>query len=219
MFKNRKDAGEKLGLVLQKYKNFDPVVLALPRGGVVVGYEVARILHTPLNVIISRKIGAPNNPEFGIGAVSENDITLIDKKSAKYSGIEPEQLEILAELLKEEIKRRIKLYRRNRPLPNLKNRLVILVDDGIATGVTAKAAIKALKKNGAKKIVFASPICDISTKETLGKEILFLECLTTQKIRAVGNYYEDFSQISDEKVVELLERSQIYAKLSKVSRN
>ena len=203
MFRNRTDAGKKLGNLLKKYKDENLLVLALPRGGVVVGYEVAKKLKAPFSVIVSRKIAAPSMPEYGIGAVSEGGL-YIDKSNIKDVGLEKDQLEVLIKLQEGEVKRRIKLYRKGKKLPKLTEKTVILVDDGLATGVTAFAAVEALRKLKAKKIIFAAPVCDRRTASKLERKTEAIECVSYPELSSVGSYYLNFSQITDEEVIEIL---------------
>lgn len=203
MFKDRTEAGKKLGKLLKKYRDEKPLVLALPRGGVVIGYEVAKKLKAPFSVIISRKIASPSMPEYGVGAVSEGGL-YIDKTNIKDVGLNKDQLDVLIKLQKEEVDRRIKLYRKGKKLPNLSGKIVILVDDGLATGVTAFAAIKALKKLGARKIIFAAPVCDRRTAKKLKGQTETIECLSYPELSSVGAFYLNFEQVSDEEVIKIL---------------
>lgn len=206
MFKNRSDAGKKLAKLLIKYIDDNPVVLALPRGGVAVGYEVAKKLNSPLDVIISRKIGAPHNPEFGIGAVSEKNSFFIDEANYKLLNLKKEQVDVLINLKSEEIESSVKLFRKGRTLM-VKGKTVILVDDGLATGVTAIAAIKALKRMLTKKVIYASPVCDKNTAKHLKSNFVSVVCLDFPSISAIGEYYENFEQVKDDKVLELLQKA------------
>jgi predicted phosphoribosyltransferase len=203
VFKDRTDAGIQLGNVLKKYKRDNPVVLALPRGGVVVGYEVAKILNSPLDVIISKKIGAPQNTEFGIGAVSEKNAYFIDESNLKMLTLNQDQLDILIKLKAEEVKKKVILFRKGRDL-RVKGKTIILVDDGLATGVTAIAAIIALKRLMAKKVIFASPVCDLATSRKFRSRFVSVVCLDFPNISSIGEYYEDFAQVEDEEVIQIL---------------
>lgn len=209
IFQDRKEAGKELGERLKKYKSENPIILAIPRGGVVVGYEVARILKAPLDVIIARKIGAPMQEELGIGAIAEGDIEVLDKRLIRNLQIPRDAVKGIIAKEKREIERRKSLYRENRPIMNLQNRTVILVDDGLATGVSARAAIEAIKKLKPKKIIFASPVCAKDTVKDMGKSVDEPFCiLTPSYFNSVGAWYQNFDQVTDQEVKELLSSSQ-----------
>ncbi len=206
MFYDRKDAGEKLAKALKEYKNRDDViVLAIPRGGVEVGLEVAKYLKSDFSMIICRKLPYPDNPESGFGAICE-DGSLFINPYAPYLPSENEIYEIL-QTQQKEIERRIKILRKNRPLPDLKNKIVILVDDGIAMGSTMKAAIECVKKRGPKKVIIATPVASqraIEYFSNLADEIVVLE--SPINFYAVAQVYINWYDVSDEEVLELLER-------------
>ena len=209
MFTDRKDAGKELALRVQNLNLDNATVLALPRGGVVTGYEIASVLKAPLDVIISRKIGAPNNPEYAIGAIAEGDVLILNQEAIKSNGFTDEQVDEIASNEIREMERRIALYRNNRPLPNLKGKTVILADDGVATGITALAAIKSVEGFGADKIVFAAPVCAYESAELLKRSVDKLVCLINPKdLIAIGNYYKSFNQVSDDEVIKLLMKHQ-----------
>lgn len=208
IFENREEAGRKLAVKLSKYRAEKPLVLALPRGGVPVGFEIAEKLGASLDVLISRKIGAPHNPEFGIGAVAEGNIRVLDKPVIRLLNISKEDLETVSNEEKRELVRRAELYRSNQPLPSFKNRIIILVDDGLATGVTARAAIKALKKQNPKKIVFASPVCAYDTAGEFRHLVDDVVCVSTPvDFESVGLWYRNFDQVTDREVINLLHQS------------
>src|SRR5258706_9451703 len=179
MYQNRHHAGKLLAHELLHFKSEEPIVLALPRGGVAIGYEVAKALEAPLTTVVARKIGLPGNREFGIGAISENGAYILDQEVINRIGLPMEVLKNVIEEEKKELKRRVTVYRENKPLPDLQNKTVILVDDGLATGVTAKAAIAAVKKLQPKKIIFASAVCAYDTAVTLRQMVDEVVCLTT----------------------------------------
>src|SRR5512140_943990 len=159
MFLNRKDAGSRLAPRLERYKHrSDVLVLALPRGGVVTGFELARIIGAPLDVLIVRKIGVPYQPELAAGAVAETGAVVLNKDIMDLAGLSEESLRTEIERQKEEIERRIALYRGGRGLPELEGRTIVLVDDGVATGATMKAAIAALKREKIAALVLALPV-------------------------------------------------------------
>lgn len=204
-FEDRREAGRRLGEGLRKYKSENPIILAIPRGGVVVGYEVAKILKAPLDIIIARKIGVPFQPELGMGAVAEGDVEILDEKLIKTLKIPKKSVDEAIEKERKEIQRRISLYRNNKAHIDVRNRIVIIVDDGLATGVSAKAAIKSIKKLKAKKIIFASPVCAKDTLRDM-KHLVddFICLLTPSEFSSVGLWYQNFDQVTDEEVKELL---------------
>lgn len=208
LFENRQEAGRRLAFRLTQHGFQDPILLALPRGGVPVGYEVAEILGIPIDVIVSRKISAPGSPEFGIGAIAEGDVLVLDEEVIKRLKISKEELNKIVQIEKEELKRRVTLYRNNKPLPILNKRIVILVDDGLATGVTSRAAIVAIKNQNPKLLIFASPVCALDTAFEFKKLVDDIICLTTPvDFSAVGYWYRIFEQVTDTEVVEFLRKS------------
>ncbi len=205
LFANRTAAGEQLAAAIKNSAN--AVVLAVPRGGVVVGFEVAYALNIPLDVIITKKIGAPGNPELAIGAVGEDGTYLLDKSLVGMPNVPQSYIEAEAERQTAEIKRRLKTYRGDMPSPEIKDRNVILVDDGVATGSTLKVALRLLRKRGAKTVTVAVPVGPQDAIRELQKEADFVVCLfTPESFYAIGQFYEDFEQTIDEEVIELLER-------------
>lgn len=209
VFQNREEAGKNLALELFVFKKEKPFVLAMPRGGVPIGYEIAKVLHAPLSVIIVRKIGLSSNPEFGIGAIAEGGIKVLDKTTIEMMGVDEEELKDTIKLEEDELKRRVEMYRDGQPLPDFAGKTVILVDDGMATGITAKAAIESVKKLNPQKIILASPVCALDTAESLQSKVDRVICLITPfQFSAVAFWYRNFSQISDEEVVNLLIKAQ-----------
>ncbi len=205
LFRDRVDAGRRLGDALADFAGKNAIVLAIPRGGVVVGFEVARALILPLDVIIPRKIGAPDNPELAIGAMTEDGTLILDESLVRYLRVPEDFIKEESERQKHEIERRLRLYRGEVAYPNLKNREVIIVDDGIATGSTMKAALASVRKRGAKTIVIAIPVGPPSTIKELKKEAERVVCLhTPESFYAIGQFYEDFAQTTDEEVIKLL---------------
>lgn len=209
IFKDRRDGGQKLAAKLQKYKNnAKAIVLALPRGGVITGFEVARYLDLPLDLVVPRKIGAPFNPEFAIGAITEDGEGIFDEEAIMTYRISRKYIEKAIVAEKKESERRLKLYRGDRPPLDLKGRIAILVDDGIATGATMRAAIKSVRKKGADKIVIAIPTAAADTMEKIEKEVDETVCLDIPSyFGAVGAFYKDFSQTEDEEVVEIMKKT------------
>jgi len=205
VFKDRQEAGRQLGEKLKDYAGKDTLVLALPRGGVVVGYEVAKILHAPLDVIITRKIGAPSAPEYAIGAVAENGEVLLNDQEIRLLGIPRRYIQDEIERQKGEIERRVKLYRGGRRLPNLGGKRVILVDDGIATGFTMKTSIQAVRAENPREIVLAVPVAPPEVIDELASMVDAVVCLATPSpFIAVGAWYRSFEQTTDDEVKSLL---------------
>jgi putative phosphoribosyl transferase len=207
-FRDREDAGRKLAERLSRFRDEHPVVFALPRGGVPVGYEISRSLGVPLEVFVARKLGAPGQPEFGIGAVAAGGVRVLNEDVVRRLGIPEEYVERITERETAEVGRRMHLFRGDRPEPEVRGRTVILVDDGLATGVTARAAVKALRRLEPRRLVLAAPVCAVQTAELLGSEVDELVCLEAPPdLGAIGFWYRDFSQTSDEEVIELLEKA------------
>lgn len=209
MFADRRDAGVQLISRLKEYKDQQGViVLSLPRGGVATGYEIARSLHIPLDIVIVRKIGFPGQPELGIGAVSETGTVVLNTSIISTYGIPKEYIEREVSRQKEEISRRVKLYRKGKRLPPLEGKTVILVDDGVATGATMKSAITTLKEENLKKLIVALPVAPPGVVKELEQMVDIFICIETPfDFMAVGSYYHDFTQVSDEEVINLLVRS------------
>jgi len=209
MFSDRSEAGERLAGRLAAYRDReDTVVLGLPRGGVVPAFEIAKALHLPLDVIIVRKIGYPGSPEFAIGAVSESGMVILNRSIITAYRVDDEYIEKEIGLKKEEIFRRAALYRKGKGMIDIRDRTVIVVDDGVATGASIKASIKAVRQQGPERLVLALPVAPPSTAhelEEMADEFICLE--VHEDFGAVGNFYEDFSQVSDEEVVDLLQRA------------
>lgn len=206
-FENRRDAGRQLAARLAHYGDRKPVVLALPRGGVPVGYEIAKALKAPLDILLVRKIGAPGQPEFGIGAVVDGmapqlvlDDDLVARLGASVDYIANERLKQMAE-----IERRRQLYRGDTQALDISQRIVIVVDDGIATGSTVKAALLGLTRSHPEHLVLAVPVAAPQALRSLSTVVNEILCLAApEDFRAVGVHYADFSQTRDEEVIDLL---------------
>ena len=207
-FEDREDAGRRLAERLARYRDERPVVFALPRGGVPVGYEISRSLGAPLDIFVARKLGAPGQPEFGIGAVAPGGVRVLNANVVERLGIPADYLEAVTRKETAEVERRLRHFRGGRPEPEVRGRTVILVDDGLATGVTARAAVEALRRLGPRRLVLAAPVCAAQTAERLGPEVDELVCLTEPPdLGAIGFWYRNFEQTSDEEVIGLLERA------------
>lgn len=205
MFNDRTDAAIELAKALEAYKDQNAVVLGIPRGGAVTGYYVAAHLNAEFSLIISRKLGHPDNPEYAMGAIAEDGTIHLNPSAL----VEASQLQIDDAVAnqKKEIERRIQILRKGEPLPQLKDRIVIIVDDGIATGATVFAAIAMCKKQQAKKIIVAAPVSGVGMLEQLKKEadeVVILE--TPDFYHAVSQAYYSFPQVSDEEAVDLFEK-------------
>lgn len=203
LFRNRQEAGRALGYFLLRKKYNDPIVLALPRGGVTIGAEVARILHSSLDVVIARKIGAPGHPEFGIGAISENEVPIFNSVVGDVTS-DDVTLTVTSEI--KELRRRIKKYREGRELADLVGKTIILVDDGLATGMTAAAAGMFLKTLSPKAMVLAVPVAPREIGAMVRDQFDEIVCLNQpSNFNAVGSWYRDFTQVEDSEVLAILE--------------
>jgi predicted phosphoribosyltransferase len=207
-FRNRTDAGRRLAEKLAAYANRpDVLVLALPRGGVPVGFEVARALGAPLDVFLVRKLGVPDYEELAMGAVATGGVRVLNDEIVRGLGISEHEVDAAAARELQELARRERLYRGDRPLPGIAGRTVILVDDGLATGATMRAAIAAVRQQQPARIVVAVPTASPDTCEALKAEADDLVCaMTPEPFLAVGHWYEDFTQTTDDEVRELLLR-------------
>ena len=207
LFKDKIDAGKQLAKKLSKYKGKDVVVLAIPRGGVVVGNEVAKTLKAKLDIVVPRKIGAPDDSEFAIGAVAPDGSISLDEDIVSGYHISEAYIKGKVKVEIEEIKRRMEAYRGNKPFPKLKNKIVILVDDGVATGNTIIASFKFIKKQHPKKIVVAVPVApsDFVNKITdMVDEVISLKPL--EPYYAISMHYLNFEQTTDDEVIAILKK-------------
>lgn len=211
-FQNRREAGEKLAKELQNFADSpDAIVLALPRGGVPVAFEVAKQLHLPLDVLTVRKLGVPGYEELALGAIASGSIIVLNKKIVEELKIPESHIEAIAAREQKELERRERLYRGDTPLPNLNGRIVILVDDGIATGSTMKAAVSAVKQQGVKFVVVATPVAPPSSVREIRREADEVIALATpSEFMAVGQWYLDFSQTTDDEVRNLLKSAKTF---------
>src|SRR5438105_15744204 len=209
IFPDRAEAGRLLAEKLSKYSGRgDVIVLGLPRGGVPVAYEVARALRVPLDVFIVRKLGVPGFEELAVGAIASGGVRVLNEDVVRALPNAGEIIEAVTQRESAEVERREQEYRDGRPAPEIRGRTVILIDDGLATGATMRAAVKALRQRGAGKIVVAVPVGPPDTCKEFEDEADEVVCASAPEFfQAVGQYYEDFSQTSDEEVRELLARA------------
>ncbi|GGT78720.1 phosphoribosyltransferase [Streptomyces lateritius] len=208
-FHDHQQAGEELArLLLDRAADndgTDVIVLALPRGGVPVAAEVARTLGVPLDVLVARKIGAPRHSEFGIGAIAGEDPPVYDRRALQMLGLAEDELASDVARERAELHRREALYREGRPPPAVEGRTVILVDDGLATGVTARAALRHLRSRRPARLILAVPVCAPDAAETIRRDADDVVCLfRPNSFRSVGEWYEEFAQVSDDEVIATL---------------
>jgi len=207
MFRDREDAGEQLADLLSDLRGENVVVLGVPRGGVEVAAVVARRLGAPLDVVIPRKVGAPGNPELGLGAVAE-DVEVLDERLIRVLAVNEKYLRSEIAAQQEEIARRSSAYRGDEPPVPLQGKVVVVVDDGVATGGTAVAALRWARARGAAKVILAVPVAPADAVRRLEEEADEVRVLATpEPFYAVGQWYDSFPQVSDDRVVELLAES------------
>jgi putative phosphoribosyl transferase len=207
IFADRRDAGEQLAAALKPLAGQDVVVLGIPRGGVEVAAIVAGALNAPLDIVIPRKVGAPGNPELGLGAVAE-DVEVLDQRLVRLLGVSESYLREEIASQQEEIRRRSAAYRGDRPPVSLAGKVAIMVDDGVATGGTAAAALRWARARGASKVILAVPVAPAEAVRRLKAEADEVRVLATpEPFYAVGQWYMDFPQVSDQRVIELLSRA------------
>lgn len=208
MFPDRRTAGRMLAQALLHHAGTNPVVLGLPRGGVPVADEIARTLGGTLDVWVVRKLGAPMQPELGMGAIGEGPAVVLDRGMVGMLGVGTPQLLGIARREMAEVRRRVERFRGDRPAPELRGRTVILVDDGIATGGTMRAAIRAVKKRNPARLVVAVPVAPPEFVASLRREVDEVVCLhEPENLFAIGLWYEDFRQVADESVTRILDRA------------
>ncbi len=207
MFADRREAGRRLAGALERFRGSDAVVLAIPRGGVIVGEEVAGALGLPLDVVVPRKIGAPGNPELGLGAVAPG-VVVLDPRMVDVLGVDEAYLEREIAAQEQEIDRRLEAYRAGRPGAEIRGRVAIVVDDGVATGGTAIAAVRWARAQGAQRVVLTVPVApgaSIRLLEEEADEVVVLEA--PEPFYAVGEWYRRFEQTADVEVVDALARA------------
>ncbi len=204
-FRDRREAGRLLAEEVARLGLADAIVLALPRGGVPVAYETARRLDASLDVFVVRKIGAPRQPEYGIGAIAEGEGVVADAVALARLRVTPDEWEQLLARERAELTRRVRIYRGDRHLPTVAGRDVVLVDDGLATGVTAEAALRSLRRLRPRRLVLAIPVCARETAERMRSMADDVVCIAApEHFRAVGQWYRDFGQTTDAEVLDLL---------------
>jgi predicted phosphoribosyltransferase len=207
LFRDRVEAGKKLGATLKAEVGKEAVVLAIPRGGVVVAEEVADALGAPLDVVVTRKISPPGEPEYALGAVTQDGEVIMDRQAAESLGAGREYLDREIAKKREEVRERTRKFRGDRPFPTIEGKTVIVVDDGIATGSSVGAAVMSLKKMRPKEIVVAVPVAPSDAVETLSDDGYRVVCLETPgPFFSIGEFYGDFEQVDDEEVHKILER-------------
>jgi putative phosphoribosyl transferase len=214
MFEDRKQAGRELAKKLLRFKDQSPVVLALPRGGVTIGFEIARRLNAPLDVVLVRKIGAPVQPELAVAAVAdgEHPEMAVNRDVVELLSIPESYLAEERKRQLEEIERRRALYVGDRPRPPVAGHTAIVVDDGIATGATVRAALAAVRRAGPSHLVLAVPVAPAETIAELRPDVDEIECLETPPdFMAIGSYYEDFLQVTDDEVIAMLAEAARFA--------
>jgi len=204
-FADRRDAGRRLADHLRDVRVADPVIVALPRGGVPVATEIAEALGARLEVLVVRKLGAPGNPEYGVGALAEDGTRVIDPEAAAVLGIRNGELDAITAHERDELRRRVHVYRGDRPLPDMHGRTVVIVDDGAATGLTDVAAIHAIRRQEPRWVILALPVCSAEALELLRGEADQVVCLRAPRpFYGVGQWYRDFRQVSDREVIDAL---------------
>ncbi len=209
LFYDRADAGHQLASHLTEFADTsDTLVLALPRGGVPVGYEVARSLHAPLDVFVVRKLGVPWQPELAMGAIASGGTRVLNEEVVRALGIRQDEMDRVAAREQQELEQRERTYRGNRPPLDVVAKTVILVDDGLATGSSMRAAVQALRERGPRRVIIAVPVAARQTCDELRAEGHEVVCATTpEPFMAVGQWYKEFCQTTDDQVRELLERA------------
>ena len=207
-FKDRVEAGEKLAEALADLRGKDVVVLGIPRGGVVVADEVAKALGAPLDVVVTRKIEAPGEPEYALGAVTQDGEVIMDRQAAESLGATPDYLDEQVRTKREEVRERLRRFRGEEPYPSFEGKTVVIVDDGIATGSSVSAAVMSVRKGNPKEVVVAVPVAPADAVEALSQDGPRVVCLETPgPFLAIGEFYDDFEQVEDFEVKRILDES------------
>jgi putative phosphoribosyl transferase len=205
LFKDRQLAGKKLAKVLKEKNYENPIIFGLARGGVIIASEIAKELNATLDVLVVRKLGVPMQPEVGFGAIAPGGILILDNDIIDAVNISEREIDLIRAREEIELSRRIKKYRKDRPFPKINNRTVIIADDGIATGITTKVAIRYVRTFNPSKVIIAVPVCSSEAKYTIGLEATEVLCLYEPPFfNGVGQFYENFEQVSDEEVINKL---------------
>jgi putative phosphoribosyl transferase len=206
IFKDRAHAGKELArLLAPKYKNLNPIVFGVPRGGVEVAYYVAKELQVELSVIVAKKLGFPENPEYGFGALAEENCLYVSDRGAEL--LEAKLIEQIIKVQSKEIARRVRLYRQGKPLPDLADRTVIIVDDGIATGVTLVPVVRLCRQRKARKIILASPVSGRRYDPALDEADAFEILVQPENFHAVGQVYYSFDDFTDDQLLALMKKA------------
>ena len=205
-FKDREEAGRELARALAEFRDRNVVVLGMPRGGVVVAREVADALGASLDIVVTRKIGAPGEPEFALGAVTQEGDVIVDRQASESVGATTEYLEEEARRKKSEVKERMRILRGDMSYPSLEGKTIIIVDDGMATGNSMRAAVQSVRKRGPKEVIVAVPVAPREAVAELSSEGTRVVCLEQPRFFfAIGEFYRDFEQVEDQEVRELLQ--------------
>jgi putative phosphoribosyl transferase len=208
LFRDRVEAGKKLADALKEFKGKDVVILGIPRGGVVVANEVAKALGAPLDVVVTRKIEAPGEPEYALGAVTQEGDILMDRLAAESLGASQAYIDDQVRKKREEVKERMRRFRGDTPYPELRGKVVVIVDDGIATGSSVSAAVVSIKSRKPDAVVVAVPLAPADAVETLSRDGYRVVCLETPgPFLAIGEFYDDFEQVEDGEVKRILEEN------------
>ena len=208
LYKDRAEAGRRLASALLHLRGEDLVVLGIPRGGVVVANEVAKALDAPLDVVVTKKIEAPGEPEYALGAVTQEGDVMMDRQAAESLGASAAYLDDQIRLKREEVKDRMRKLRGSAPYPRLEGKVVVIVDDGIATGSSVSAAVMSVKKRGPKDVIVAVPVAPADAVQALSEDGTKVVCISTPgPFLAIGEFYEDFGQVEDIEVKRILDEN------------